>query len=135
MKFDLLLQHCADLGIDVEYRDLGPTRHAEYRHFDDLIVLNTRNTAAQMLAALAHEVGHAMYCHYGKDSNHQMADEVGAALIIRPAEYAAAEAEVGSHPGALAAQLEVTRRLVLAWRRWYVRTHAPLSVLSDSVDG
>lgn len=134
MKFDLLLQHCADLGIDVEYEDLGSTRHGEYRHHSSKIVLNTRNTSAQMLAALGHEVGHAMYCHYGQTSNHQMADEAGAALIISVEEYAAAEEEVGPHAGALATQLEVTRRLVLAWRRWYVRTHAPLSVAADSVD-
>lgn len=122
MKFDLLLHHCADIGVDVEYADLGLTRHGEYRHNESLIRLNTRNTSAQMLSALAHECGHAIACDYGSKVNHSKADEYGAALIITPAEYAAAEAEVGEHPGALADHLGVTRRLVLAWRRWYGRT-------------
>lgn len=77
-----------------------------------------------MLSALAHEVGHAVACERGAKANHAKADEYGAALIITPAEYAAAEAEVGEHAGALAEYLGVTRRLVMAWRRWYRRTHA-----------
>lgn len=123
MKFDLLLRHAADLGVDVEYADLGPRRHGFYRHSESLIVLNRRCTAAQTLSALAHEVGHAVACDYGTTANHSRADEYGAALIITPVEYAAAEAEVGEHAGALAEYLGVTRRLILAWRRWYTRTH------------
>ena len=129
MKFDLLLRHAADLGVDVEYDDLGLVRHGFYRHADSLIVLNCRCTAAQMLSALAHEIGHAILCDYGVGANHNKADEIGASLIITPSEYAAAEAIVGEHPGALAEYLGVTRRLVLAWRRWYARKHpAPTSV-------
>jgi hypothetical protein len=123
VKFDLLLRHAADLGVDVDYANLSPTRHGEYRHHESLIVLNRRCTAAQMLSALAHEIGHAVACDHGTKANHAKADEYGAALIITPAEYAAAEAEVGEHAGALAEYLGVTRRLVLAWRRWYARTH------------
>lgn len=123
MKFDLLLQHAADLGIDVQYGNLGPRRHGEYRHSESLIILNQVCTAAQMLSALAHEVGHAVACDHGSTANHRRADEYGAALIITPAEYAEAETIVGEHPGALAEYLGVTRRLVLAWRRWYKRTH------------
>lgn len=44
-----------------------------------------------------------------------------AALLITTEEYAEAEQLVGDHPGALAQELGVTRRLVLAWRRWYDR--------------
>lgn len=124
MKFDLLLRHAADLGVEVEYADLGLRRHGEYHHDESRIVLNRRCTAAQSLSALAHEVGHAVACDYGAEANHSRADEYGAALVITPAEYAAAEAEVGEHPGALAEHLGVTPRLVLAWRRWYSRTHA-----------
>lgn len=124
MKFDLLLHHCADLGVDVEYDDLGLTRHGFYRHRESLIVLNRRCTAAQLLSALAHECGHAVACDHGATANHAKADEYGAALIITPAEYEAAEQAVGEHAGALAEYLGVTRRLVLAWRRWYARTHA-----------
>lgn len=132
-KHDLLLQHCADLGIDVEYVDLGPKRHGEYHHERSLIQLNERCTAAQLLSGLAHEVGHALYCENGQTANCRRADEVGAALVIEVAEYAEAEYSAGEHPGAVAAYLGVTRRLVLGWRRWYLRTHAPREVESDEV--
>lgn len=123
MKFDLLLRHAADLGVEVEYANLRPSRHAFYCHATSRIVLNDRCTQVQMLCALAHELGHAIACDYGVKANHAAADEYGASLIITPAEYAAAEAIVGEHPGALAEYLGVTRRLILAWRRWYKRTH------------
>ena len=122
-KFDLLLRHAADLGLDVEYARLLPTRFGEYHHALSLIRLNQRNTQAQMLSSLGHELGHAISCENGATARCDRADEYGAALIITPAEYAAAEAIVGEHPGALAEYLGVTRRLVLAWRRWYARTH------------
>lgn len=123
MKFDLLIRHAADLGLDVEYVDLGPTRFGEYQDDENLIRLNCRNTSAQMLSTLGHELGHAIARENAVTARCARADEYGAALIITPTEYAAAEAEVGEHAGALADYLGVTRRLVLAWRRWYRRTH------------
>ena len=129
-KFHRLLQHCADLGIMVEYAGLG-RRHGEYRHDESLIRLNNRNTGAQDLAALAHEFGHALCCEHGENANHDRADEIGAAVVIEDDEYAAAERLVGCHPGALAAHLDVTPRLVLAWRRWYERKRGPVLRFSD----
>lgn len=131
MKFDLLLQHCADFGVEVEYDDLGNKRHGEYWHDLSLVVLNRRNTGAQMVAALAHEVGHMAWAENGKTARCARADEAGASLIIAPWEYEAAESAVGSHAGALADELGVTRRMVLAWRRWYARTHPPRSCEAD----
>lgn len=131
MKFDLLLRHCADLGIEVEYADLGPHLFGEYRDWESLIVLNRRNRADQMLSTLGHELTHAVWRENGKTARCARADEGSAALIITPAEYAAAEAEVGCHAGALADHLGVTRRIVLAWRRWYARTHAPIACEAD----
>lgn len=131
MKFDLLLQHCADLGIDVEYRDLGLTRFGEYHDAEYRIVLNSRNRADQMLCTLGHELGHAVWRENGKTARCARADEASAALIISVAEYAAAEREVGCHPGALAVHLGVTRRIILAWRRWYARTYAPMALEAD----
>lgn len=131
MKFDLLLRQCADLGIDVEYADLGTARYGEYHDARSLIVLNERNRADQMLSTLGHEITHAIWRENGKTARCSRADEGSAALIITPAEYAAAEREVGCHAGALAEHLGVTRRIVLAWRRWYARTHAPTSVECD----
>lgn len=123
MKFDLLLHHCADLGIDVDYLDLGTTRFGEYRDNESRIILNRRNRSDQMLSTLGHELTHAIWRENGKTARCARADEGSAALIITPAEYADAEAEVGCHAGALAEYLGVTPRIVLAWRRWYARTH------------
>ena len=131
MKFDLLLHHCADLGINVDYADLGPTRFGEYRDDESRIVLNSRNRADQMLSTLGHEISHAVWRENGRTARCARADEGSAALIITPAEYAAAEREVGNHAGALAEHLGVTRRIVLAWRRWYARTHVPVPVDAD----
>lgn len=133
MKFDLLLRHCADLGIEVEYVDLGSTRFGEYHDARRVILLNQRNRADQMLSTLGHEITHAVWRENGKTARCARADEGSAALIITPEEYAAAEQEVGSHAGALAQELGVTRRIVLAWRRWYTRTHPPTAVVCDEV--
>ncbi|HET9997320.1 MAG TPA: ImmA/IrrE family metallo-endopeptidase, partial [Nocardioides sp.] len=62
-RLDQLFQHCADLGIDVEWRDLGEWRRGEYRRDDRLIVLNPRLTGRQVVACLAHELGHARFGH------------------------------------------------------------------------
>lgn len=131
MKFDLLLRHCADLGIEVEYEDLGPHLFGEYRDWESLIVLNRRNRADQMLSTLGHELTHAVWRENGRTARCARADEGSAALLITPVEYARAEAEVGCHAGALADHLGVTRRIVLAWRRWYARTHPPIACDAD----
>lgn len=124
MKLDLLYRHCADLGVDVAYADLGE-RHGEYHDASRLIILNKRLTRAQMTTTCAHELAHAI--HRDRCSTRwaeDRADETGASLIISPAEYAEAEMSVGEHAGALAAHLGVTPRLILAWRRWHARKAA-----------
>lgn len=122
-RFDELAQHAGDLGVNIEWTfELPPTIHAYYEHDGQLIVINYRCTEAQVIAALAHEVGHAAFgdtC--STDMIERRADEYGASLVLTPTEYADAERQVGPHAGALARELGVTRDLVLAWRRWWVR--------------
>lgn len=115
-RLDLMYRHCADLGLTVEFAELG-RRHGECYYGPRLIVLNRRLTVAQRTSVLAHEVGHCL----GADSERR-ADEVGASLAITPDEYADAEQLVGHHAGAIARELDVTHRLVLAWRRWYSKS-------------
>lgn len=115
-RLDLAYRHCADLGLDVEFADLG-ARHGQCHYDTRLIVLNRRLTIAQRTAAIAHEVG-----HYLGARSESRADEVGASLIITPGEYASAESLVGHHAGAIARELDVTHRLVLAWRRWHYKS-------------
>lgn len=121
------------MGVMVEYVDLGAKRHGEYAH-PGLIRLNERNRQDQMLSALAHETGHAIYCETGLTAKCLRADEVGAAMIITEGDYAEAEMLVGAHPGAIARHLGVTRRLVLGWQRWYARKRPPAEVEADLTD-
>lgn len=124
MKFDALLAHCGDLGIEVEWEDLGARRRGEYRDDDQLIVLNCRLTRVQAIATLAHEIGHATFGdRCTNPRNERRAWEYGAALTIEVEEYAAAEHLVGCHVGALAHALDVTPKLVDAWRRWFERRY------------
>ena len=58
-RLDELLRHCAELGIDVRWQDLGETRRGEYHRLDNSIVLSPRLTGRQVVACLAHELGHA----------------------------------------------------------------------------
>ena len=119
-RLDQLFQHCADLGVMVEWADLGGRRHGHYRWRDDAIVLDLRLTAAQATACLAHELGHQRFgdtC--STPANERRAWQYGAALTITPREYEQAEERVGHHLGALAIELCVTPRLVEAWRDWW----------------
>lgn len=121
---DLLYRHCADLGVDVEWADMGERRRGEYRHRQRTIVLNRRLTEPQAVATLAHETGHA---RAGDTSTspavERRASEIGASLVISALEYARAERLHGPHPGAIAAELGVTVHLVEAWKRWYRRRY------------
>lgn len=120
MKIDLLHRHAADMGVEIVLDDLGPCRRGAY--LDDLrtIVISPRLTTAQTVATLAHEIGHAIFRdRQSTERLERRADQMGASLVIEPEEYSRAEEQVGCHPGALASELGVTPRLVLAWRHWW----------------
>jgi hypothetical protein len=128
-RLDRLFRHCADLGVDVEWRDLGDRRRGEYRRRDDTIVLSPRLTARQAVACLAHELGHRRFGHgCSTPANERRAWEYAAALVLSPGEYAAAEERVGHHPSALAIELAVTPQLIEAWRRWWLHRGSGVSV-------
>lgn len=121
-RLDQLFRHCADLGIEVEWADLGPVRHGEYRALADRITLNLRLTRRQTISALAHELGHREFGdRCSTPAVERRAWEYAAAFLITPGEYARAERLVGHHEGALAAELEVTPKVIEAWRRWWHR--------------
>lgn len=120
MRLNQLYLHCADLGIDVEHVNLGPTRRGEYLANQDLIRLHYGLTRAQATSTLAHEVGHAVF---GDTCSSRKAERrawmYGAALIINVKDYEHAERVMGHHVCAIAAELGVTRRLVEAWQEWF----------------
>lgn len=118
----MVFQHCADLGIQVEWASLGDNRRGEYRRHGDRIVLNLRLTARQAVSTLAHELGHHRFgdrCSTG--ANERRAWEYAAALLITPEEYEEAEEVVGHQVSALALELGVTPRLIEAWRDWWLQ--------------
>jgi hypothetical protein len=123
-RLELLLEHCGDLAIEVSWVDLGTRRRGEYRDDSRAIRLNSRLTRTQATATLAHEIGHAVFGdRCSTPPVERRAWEYGAALVITPDQYAAAERVVGCHPAALAVELEVTPRLVEAWRRWFLKRY------------
>lgn len=103
------------MGLRVQYRDLG--RAAGYLYGSGLIVLNHRRSDLTQRVTLAHEMGHWHHGHdreRGHDSvrDELQADQYAARVLVTAGEYAQAEQLVGEHPGALAKELGVTRRLV-----------------------
>lgn len=116
MRLDLLFAYAADLGLDVEWVDLGDVRRGEYADDERIIRLHHGLTHAQATATLAHEVAHAVFGdRCSTPAIERRAWHYGARLVISDRDYARAEWIVGSHPLALAAELGVTRRLVEAW--------------------
>lgn len=119
-RLDMLYHHCADMGLGVEWVDLGPSRRGEYVDGSRLIRLHRGLTRAQATATLAHEIGHAEFGHScSTPATERRAWQYGASLVVSVADYQRAERIVGHHPNALAAELGVTRRLIEAWRDWY----------------
>jgi hypothetical protein len=122
VRWERLLAHAADLGLAVEWADLGDVRRGVYLDDERLIVLNNRLTLPQATATLAHEIGHATFGDRASTPRaERRASEYGAALVIDAQDYERAERLVGPHPAALATELGVTRHLVEAWQRWYAR--------------
>lgn len=115
-----LLAHARHLGVNVASRPLG-RRRGEYRHAHGLIILNNRMSYLLQRSTLAHELGHAHYADVATtdprahDAQERRANRYAARLLITPEAYAAAEALVGPHPGALARELGVARYVVEAW--------------------
>lgn len=119
MRLDGLFAHSADLGLEVEWADLGGSRRGAYYDDAGRIILHRGLTRAQATATLAHELGHhAFGDRCSTPPVEQRAWEYGAALVIGAQEYRRAERIVGHHPSALAAELGVTRRLIEAWQDW-----------------
>ena len=134
-----LIQELAGMGVHVVYL---PYRFAgAYWHDEGIIVIDSRQTRAGQLAALAHETIHARRGDSGPQPSHveDLVDELAAKLLISPIEYALAERVYGSRPAALAAELGVTQRMVEAWRRgtergWGMRA-GPSPPVGDPADG
>lgn len=112
---EALIARAESVGLHVSWRPLR--RMAYYQHSASLIVLSTRVPQWKARCALAHEIGHHHHGHdwsrdHDKVRDEREADQYAARLLIPVDAYATAESHVGEHPGALARELGVTRRLV-----------------------
>lgn len=119
-RLDEIFQHYADIGVDVEWRDLGSKKRGEYDWYVDKVIVSLRLDQRQLLSCLAHELGHR---HFGDRCStpavERRAWEYAAAFLITPSAYQRAEAFVGHQVSALAIELGVTPKVIEAWRRWW----------------
>jgi Zn-dependent peptidase ImmA (M78 family) len=112
------------MGLRVAYRNLG--RHSGYLFGGGLVILNHRHHLGAQRVTLAHEMGHWHLGHdwtreHSKMRDEREADQYAARLLITAEAYACAERECGTHPGAIARELGVTRRLVELRREDFAR--------------
>ena len=120
-----VVAHAMRLGLRVKYRDLG-RRNGELTS-GGLILINPRKPHIVQRCTVAHEAGHWHYGHdwtrdHDRERDEWQADLYAARLLISPAEYALAERLHGPHPGAIAKELDVTRRLVVVWAQSLARS-------------
>lgn len=118
-----LLRYAHEQGVYVEWsRQMGEHLRGIYEHDVRTITINAWLNGEQARCALGHELGHAWYGHTWSGHPHadnqmeRLADVWAAKFLINTHDYAAAEAEHGPHPGALAAALNVTADLVVVFQ-------------------
>lgn len=118
-----LLETAHFYGATVRLATLPGTVRGLYVHAQRLILIRAGMTAAQRVSTLAHEVVHARRGDHGPQSPTIEAhvDEEAAGLVITSLDYRDAARVHGDDPRALAAELDVTLGLIVAWQRRAVR--------------
>lgn len=126
MTLDQALDHLADmLGITVRDDTTGKLHGHPAGWFPHTRTILTRPGLGptNRRCNLAHELAHAV--HGDPPGHHPRAErrawETAAQWLIHPTEYADAEKCYGPHPGALAAELGVTRHLIEVWQTMTTR--------------
>lgn len=127
-----LTRHIEELitrnGVTIHELPMTNDAHGYYDHEHKIIYISDRLPARWRVATLAHEYHHHLRGHTGPQPQHveDSVDEAAAKMIIDPDAYARAETAVGSHPGALAVELDTPKWIVEAWQRILarsIRTH------------
>lgn len=125
---DDLYTLAAALGVTITEHTGGPK--GRYVHQARRISLRRGLLDRELRCTLAHELAHAVA---GDEPTgiawldarmERIADERAARWLILPADYAAAEALYGPHPGALARELGVTHHILRVWQTLHERTPA-----------
>ena len=115
-------QHAAALRLEVVERRLAGRRRGEYHHDERLIALAPGMSHREARSTLAHEIQHALAgdlpTPFGPLHRRQevRARRGAAHLLIDVDEYAAAEQLRDGHLRSIAADLNVTWRIVVDWR-------------------
>lgn len=119
--------HLADeWGVAVTFgqpvgRGASDRRRGEYHHAAQRITIRPGMTSKQTLCTLTHELAHAFYGDQTSNSDIEArAWNWAARALVEPKRYAEAESLVGSHPGALAIELDVTVPVITAWQRLHL---------------
>jgi len=131
---DLLIGRAEALGLRVVFCDLGKF-HGQV-HSSGVVYVNHGRTDLRQRVTLAHEMGHWHHGHdWSRDHNvahdERQADQYAARLLIGADAYAVAEDLCGTHPGALARELGVTRRLVELRREDFAREVLIFAVVDE----
>jgi len=122
-----LYEIAAAAGIFIVEGDIPGNESARYYHSHRCIVLRAGMPYVESLCALGHELGHAHYGHVcrpeldARARQERQADEYAAELLITAADYRSAEKLWGPHDGAIGHHLDVTPRIVRAWREFHSR--------------
>lgn len=84
-NIERLLLLAGELGLTVEWADLGPKRRGEYEHRRRTVRLNVRLQGFQVEVTLGHELAHALFGddRYGVPELEARARRVGALLTAR----------------------------------------------------
>lgn len=124
-RFAALVDLCWAHGLTIEWVDLGPKRHGQYRRRLHRIDLNWNLNLRQLVPGLGHEFAHYVYDDGCSTTfAERRAWEYAARMLITPGEYERAERIVGPSVNAIAIELDLTPITVEAWRRWW-RTTRP----------
>jgi hypothetical protein len=119
-RFADLVDLCEEQGLAIEWADLGPIRHGQYKRGRQLIELNRNLNLRQLVPGLAHEYAHFVYDDGCSTTvAERRAWEYAAQMLITPAAYAEAERICGASVNAIAAELDLTPVVVEAFRRWW----------------
>jgi Zn-dependent peptidase ImmA (M78 family) len=117
-------RHAEGLRLMVEEHRLAGRRRGEYRHSERLIVLAPGMSHREARSTLAHEIQHAVAgdlpTPFGPVHRRQeiRARRGAAHLLIDADEYAEAEKLRDGHVRSIAADLEVTWRIVADWQTY-----------------
>ncbi len=89
-----------------------------YDHDENTIYVDMNLTRAERNEVVAHELGHAQFCHTcDSEVGERQANRYAAGLLVDPAEYARAEA-MSTDVAFIAEELDVTPQIVVDYRRY-----------------